>query len=242
VSRAARAFAHVRVRAAKSRLARRADVLPLLCASDEATRQRALAMNGPDRGRLLAAYRLVMKSHPHEGAVFEAMLRLHAVEQIKDARRRGAEPGELVIGVDAPKMEELALDRWASRQLLECARRLPVHERLARQLLESIVRARDNELLRRGERFFGLSPSAAAGLTVLQKQAVNPTELRATRRRLCRRAFVGHTFELAPSIAYLLLVEEELRGLTALAERSLDGSTDAAVEGVLAGGLMGEGG
>jgi hypothetical protein len=73
---------------------------------------------------------------------------------------------------------ELALDRWASRRLLDHARSLPARERAARELALDVVRERDLDLVRRGGAF-GLVPAAAAGLAVLVGEEVGVEALRA---------------------------------------------------------------
>lgn len=266
MTKAARAYAHARIRAVKSRLLRRADVLALFCATDGTSTDRALATFGIDPraelfpqlfARLLAVYRTVMRAHRGDDAIFRALLRRHAIENVKIAWRgppaagsgpttagggrrytRDLEEFEETLDVDTLRdAGELALDRWGSRMLLDAAAQL---EPLARQLVECVVRERDAELLRRGPKFYGISEAAARELTLLQREPIAPEPLRRERRKLCRRAFIGHTFELAPSIAVVLLAEEELRGLTALAERRGDESFDDVVERVLLAGAMGE--
>ena len=136
---------------------------------------------------------------------------------------------------------ELAFDRWASLQLLMAARGLPRTERLARKLIELVVRERDSEIIRRGERWFGLSASAARAATALRAAAwpphsrLDPAEFRAARLRLCRRAFVGNPFAIAPALALVLLAEEELRAVRALIERQGDKTLDAAAARASAG-------
>jgi hypothetical protein len=62
---------------------------------------------------------------------------------------------------------------------------------------------------------------------------------RQARYRLCCRAFLGNPFSFAPAIALLLLVDEEARGVTALAETHNDGSDAASLEFALAASAMG---
>jgi vacuolar-type H+-ATPase subunit C/Vma6 len=63
--------------------------------------------------------------------------------------------------------------------------------------------------------------------------------LRAARRHSCRRAFMEPPFQLAPAVAFLLLREEEVRGLTALAEAQGNAALDDLLTQVLAGSMMG---
>jgi hypothetical protein len=77
-----------------------------------------------------------------------------------------------------PADVELALDRWASRRLLDEARSLPARERAASELVLAIVRERDLDLVRRGAAF-GMAPAVAAGLAVLLGEEVGVEPLRA---------------------------------------------------------------
>lgn len=137
---------------------------------------------------------------------------------------------------------ELAFDRWASQQLLAAVAALHPAEKVARQLIESVVHERDCEILRRGERWFGLSESAARAAAAEPAEAAGPlsevSALRAQRLRLCRRAFVGDPFAAAPAIALVLLAEEELRGARALIERRGEAALDAAAARAMAGALF----
>lgn len=63
--------------------------------------------------------------------------------------------------------------------------------------------------------------------------------LRAARRHSCRRAFMEQPFQLAPAVAFLLLREEEVRALTALAEAEGNAALDEPLTRVLAGSMMG---
>lgn len=126
---------------------------------------------------------------------------------------------------------ELALDRWASQQLRETAQRLPRREALSRRLIESVIRERDAQLAVRGAKWFGLTTVAA--------EAFDVVALRRERLRLCRRAFVGSPFLLAPAIAIVLLAEEEVRAVRALVEREGDTSLDVATVRALAASQLG---
>jgi hypothetical protein len=65
-----------------------------------------------------------------------------------------------------PADVEVALDRWASRRLLDEARSLPARESMARELALDLVRERDLDVVRR-RLAFAMSPAVAAGTTVL---------------------------------------------------------------------------
>lgn len=126
---------------------------------------------------------------------------------------------------------ELALDRWASQRLSEEARRLPRKETLTRRLVESIVRERDAQLGARGARWYGLATVPAEAFDVVR--------LRQERLRLCRRAFTGSPFLLAPALAIVLLAEEEVRAVQALVERQGDPRLDGAMVRALAASQLG---
>lgn len=131
---------------------------------------------------------------------------------------------------------ELAFDRWISQQLLDQARRIPRSESLARRLVELLVRERDSEILRRGERWFGLSSAACRQWSSgLSRSSPADAGAASQRLRLCRRAFVGDPFALAPAIALVLLAEEEMRAVRAIVERRGDSALDAAVARAMAG-------
>ena len=126
---------------------------------------------------------------------------------------------------------ELALDRWASQQLREEAQRLPGRETLSRRLIESVIRERDAQLAVRGAKWFGLATVPA--------EAFDVVALRRERLRLCRRAFAGSPFFLAPAVAIVLLAEEEVRAVLALVEREGDTSLDVAMVRALAASRIG---
>ena len=126
---------------------------------------------------------------------------------------------------------ELALDRWASQQLRDEAQRLPRRETLSRRLIASVIRERDAQLAVRGAKWYGLATVAA--------EAFDVVALRRERLRLCRRAFVGSPFLLAPAIAIVLLAEEEVRAVRALVEREGDVTLDVAMVRALAASQIG---
>lgn len=116
---------------------------------------------------------------------------------------------------------ELAFDRWVTQCLLAEARKLPRREAMARRLVELVVREREAQLELRRAKWYGLesiTPSGNVDVVALRKQQL----------RLCRRAFIGSPFRLAPAVAVVLLAEEELRAVRALIERQGDERLDAA--------------
>jgi hypothetical protein len=64
--------------------------------------------------------------------------------------------------------------------------------------------------------------------------------LRRRRRHACAAAFIGSPLRLAPGIAYLLLAEEEVRGLVSLAEAAGDPSAGEVLARALAGSALGD--
>jgi vacuolar-type H+-ATPase subunit C/Vma6 len=63
--------------------------------------------------------------------------------------------------------------------------------------------------------------------------------LRHERGAACRRAFMQQPFQLGPAVAFLLLREEEVRSLIALAEAQGEAALDNALNHVLAASMMG---
>lgn len=63
--------------------------------------------------------------------------------------------------------------------------------------------------------------------------------LLSVQKKLCRRAFVGSPFLLAPAVAVVLLAEEEVRALQALVERQGDEQLDAPMLRAIAGSQIG---
>jgi hypothetical protein len=63
--------------------------------------------------------------------------------------------------------------------------------------------------------------------------------IRRERLRLCRRAFVGDPFRLAPPLAVILMAEEEARAVRALMERCGDETLDPPLLRALAGSQLG---
>jgi vacuolar-type H+-ATPase subunit C/Vma6 len=84
-SRGAIAYAHARIRAAKSRLLTRVDAAPLLAAADARAVQRAVAALGiedPMR-RLVRVYQTAIHGYSHGAPLFRALLRRHEIENVK---------------------------------------------------------------------------------------------------------------------------------------------------------------
>lgn len=90
--RALRAYAHARMRAAKSRLYSRSDLLPLMLAENAEAKRRALQTIGIERdrplfpqlfARLMTFYRTAIDAYGEDAHVFVAMLRLHELENLK---------------------------------------------------------------------------------------------------------------------------------------------------------------
>ena len=127
---------------------------------------------------------------------------------------------------------ELAFDRWATQCLLAEARKLPRREVMARRLVELVVREREAQLELRGAKWYGLESITPSG-------NINVVAIRKERLRLCRRAFIGSPFRLAPAIAVVLLAEEELRAVRALIERQGDERLDTAFMRVAAASQIG---
>lgn len=262
-----RAYSNARVRAAKSRLLGRREMMPLLIAADAPSKDRALGTIGVDSrsalfpqlfARLMSFYRTAIKAYAPGAELLRRMLALHEIENVKLAWRGVTRDRRDWTGLwrdlgplaafDAEEVRdarsvhelaerlektpygtiakraaaayrddlaaaELAFDQWATSSLLAEARRLPRRELLARQLIEGIARERNENLLRRGSKLYGLSDAALQALVEApdrRRQRAVPDE---------RRAFIGHTFELAPAIAVLLLAEKELREINAAVEK-----------------------
>ena len=236
----ARAFAYARARAWKSRLLTRDELLPLLAVADAERIRRSIE---PPFAKLMRLY------HLWQTPLTQAMLRLHEIENVKllwRATSRGkpfdsklwiplgslatvrneraftlrdlvdslAKTPYAKIANDVLRASrddiaaaELAFDRWASRSLLDEARKLPRREQLARQLIEALVAKRD---------------------------ARQPLDL----ALLCRRAFRGDPFALAPVIALILLTEAEVRAVRGLIERQGDTALDPAFARAAAGSQL----
>ena len=247
-SRGEIAYAHARIRACKSRLLTRADALPLFTANDAAAMKRvvtALELEEPME-RLRRVYRTAIRGYPHGAPLFRALLQLHEIEDVKlqwrKTVRRGGSVHELAEKLGAfgniarahgndVAGAELAFDRWASQCLLDEARKLPRREALARLLAGLVVRERDAELVRRGAKWYGL--------TSISGSADDVMSIRRERLRMCRRAFTGDPFLLAPAFAVILLAEEEVRAVRALVERCGDETLDPPLQLALAGSQLG---
>lgn len=178
----------------------------------------------------------------------EALADLHSFGELREAV--AATPWRDLVGqasaADAPRLGavELAIDRRVSEWIAAGADALPDREREAAELGRAVVRERDAQLAWRASAF-GLSPEiagahAALGATPSDRAAPSILDLRRQRRTLCRRAFIGSPFRLAPAIAFLLLREEEMRGLSALAEAWGDPALAAPLDEALAAGAWGD--
>ena len=241
------AYAHARIRGCKSRLLTRADALPLFTAADPQAMRRVVAALGLEdpMQRLLHVYATAIRGYPRGAPLFRALLQLHEIENVKLEWRRGRDtPNDFASTPFAQIVKtvarahrndiaaaELAFDRWASQQLLDEARRLPRREALARRLVELVVKERDSEIVRRGAKWYGLTSVSGIAEDVIS--------LRRERLRLCRRAFVGSPFLLAPAVAVILLAEEEVRAVRALVERQGDETLDPPLQRALAGSQLG---
>ncbi len=160
-------------------------------------------------------------------------IRLEDFRRIDSLREAAAlahgTPYEAVVGEALrfpekdPASAELAFDRFASRRLAAEARRLPGREKGARDLALGLVRERDADAVRRAVASGRLTKEHARQAAAVFSGDAFPepgllTALRRQRLRACRAAFLGPPLRLAPPFAYLLLHEEEVRAVTALAE------------------------
>lgn len=241
------AYAHARIRGCKSHLLTRADAAPLFTAADATAMHRvvaALRLEDPMQ-HLLRVYATAIRGYPHGAPLFRALLQLREIENVKLEWRRSRDTVNDFAGTPFAQIvktvarahrndiaaAELAFDRWASQQLLDEARRLPRREALARRLVELVVKERDSEIVRRGAKWYGLTSVSGIAEDVIS--------LRRERLRLCRRAFAGSPFLLAPAVAVILLAEEEVRAVRALVERQGDDRLDAALLRAVAGSQLG---
>lgn len=241
------AYAHARMRGCKSRLLTRADALPLFTAADPQAMRRVVAALGLEdpMQRLLRVYATAIRGYPHGAPLFRALLQLHEIEDVKLEWRRRRDTANDFAGTPFAQIvktvarvhrndlaaAELAFDRWATQRLLDEARRLPRREALTRSLVELVVRERDSEIVRRGAKWYGLTSVSGFAEDVMS--------LRRDRLRLCRRAFAGSPFLLAPALAVILLAEEEVRAVRALVERQGDETLDPPLQRALAGSQLG---
>ncbi len=85
-----------------------------------------------------------------------------------------------------------------------------------------------------------LLPRPLSGGGILADWDALERALRRRRRRACAAAFIGSPFRLAPGVAYLLLAEEETRGLAALAEADGAAPADGVLSRALAGSALGD--
>ena len=214
-----------------------ADILRLMLRLHEIENLK-LAWRAVTRKELFAVWRPLWRELDEFAVLHPARIRGIASPHDLTERLTGTPYGRIAASVESAHgadlaAAELAFDRWGAAALLDAARRLPPHEALARQLVESVVRDRAADLLRRGERIYGFSSAALEAMSA--SMAVPPSKT--SRKRLVARAFVGRTFELSPAIALVLLAEEELRGVNALAECG-SGKARAAAERIVVEGAM----
>lgn len=114
-----------------------------------------------------------------------------------------------------PAMAELGLDRFATQRIAAAAR---ASERDVAALLLAVVRERDAEVRRRAAAY-GLDDDAGRRLAVLDGERARPVdELREERRRACWRALRSGRLSRVPWLALLLLEEDRLAQVIALAE------------------------
>ncbi len=83
-----------------------------------------------------------------------------------------------------------------------------------------------------------LSPRLSRGLPQIADWDALAAALSRRRRGLCRRALLAYPFRLAPALAYLLLRQEEIRCLSALARRIALPSPPPGFERLLAGSAL----
>ncbi len=142
-----------------------------------------------------------------------------------------------------PVSAELGFDRFASRRLSAEARRLPRREKAARNLALGLVRERDADAVRRAVVSGRFTKEHARQAAAVFSEDVLPepgllTALRRQRLRACRAAFLGPPLRLAPPVAYLLLREEEVRAVTALAEACGEPAPTEALERAFAASAL----
>lgn len=139
---------------------------------------------------------------------------------------------EMLAHADDLAAVEMAFDRQGSARLLETAIALPRGELVARELALGVVRERDLALAVRVVGPLGLPLELAVEMTALlgvergakgvaALVALEPEArgaIQVSRRRACRRAFLGDPFSLAPAVALVLLREAEAHALLSLAE------------------------
>jgi vacuolar-type H+-ATPase subunit C/Vma6 len=146
--------------------------------------------------------------------VARALVRCLLRERDLDAVRRAVSSYGLPprLAAAAPVLLAREMDQSALEALAEWTPALgPLGPRLARLLRGASVRGWDELLV----------------------------HLRRQRRLLCLRAFRGSPFGMAPAVAFVLLREEEVRSLTALAEARGGPPDPHVVDGVLAASAMG---
>jgi hypothetical protein len=118
---------------------------------------------------------------------------------------------------------EHGFDQWISKGILDAAATLPDVDRTAVEIARALVRERDINIARRLESA-GLPATPVTLPRAWQRHAPPAADhdrlmvwLRRRRKLLCRQAFLEPPFCLAPPVALLVLKEEELGALDALA-------------------------
>lgn len=99
---------------------------------------------------------------------------------------------------------ESGFDKWASQALIDCAAALSSPDHTAAALATSVAQERHLHAARRGD-----NPRHAPAAELIH--------LRQHRRLLCHRAFRESPYCISPAVALLLLKEEEVRALEAIA-------------------------
>ena len=239
--RALRAYAHARVRASKSRLYSRAELLPLMLADNALAKGRALQTLGLDRdralfpqlfARLMTFYKTAIDAYGVDAHVFLAMLRLHELENLKllwRAITRSLPPEEWM-----PYWRDVAFATLDPRALQHATSVRDLAERLKKTPYAAIARrvaeAHGNDLAAAELAFDqwgtsmllreGLNEIAEQRTAELRKRGPELLKLRPITRATPkpRNRPTPHPFTLQPAIHILLLAEEELRGVNRLAE------------------------
>lgn len=239
--KALRAYAHARVRAAKSRLYSRAELLPLMLAENALAKGRALQTLGIERdralfpqlfARLMTFYKTAIDAYRVDAHVFLAMLRLHELENLKllwRAVTRSLEPEQWL-----PYWRDVAFATLDPRVLQHATSVRDLADRLKKTPYAAIARrvaeAHGNDLAAAELAFdqWGTAMLVREGLTEiaeqrdaeLRKRGPELLKLRPTPRAPAkpRPPVTPHPFTLQPAIHTLLLAEDELRGINRLAE------------------------
>jgi vacuolar-type H+-ATPase subunit C/Vma6 len=163
--------------------------------------------------RLLAEARAVERAEPVAASLVLDLVRERDLETLVRAPAYGVAP-EL-----APSLAVLLPDEPDAKRLSDLAAWTPDRGPLASVLPRSL---------------------AMSGSPHVDSLSALVRALRRRRRHACAAAFIGSPFRLAPAVAYLLLAEAEIRGLTALAEAAGETHADPIVDLALAGSALGD--